>query len=151
MLVIRGATVYPGEGPPAEVDVGIADGKIAAVGGELSGETVEAAGLWLCPGFIDVHAHTALRSYDDPLLTEVLSQGVTTQVICPDGLAPAPVAAGRWAGAARLSARARRPRPAGVAVDDVRGVPRRPRRDAAGDLARPVDRPRRGARHRDRR
>ena len=96
MQVIRGATVYPGDGPPRNVDVGVADGKIAAVGGELSGEVVEADGLWLCPGFIDLHAHTSLRSYDDPLLTEVLSQGVTTQVICPDGLAPAPVTAGRW-------------------------------------------------------
>jgi N-acyl-D-amino-acid deacylase len=92
MLVVRGATVYPGEGAPFTADVGVADGTIAAVGGELSGEVVEAAGLWLCPGFVDVHAHTALRSFDDPLLTEVLSQGVTTQVICPDGLAPAPVA-----------------------------------------------------------
>lgn len=98
MLVVRGATVYPGDGPPLRVDVGVADGKIVAVGGALSGDVVvEADGLWLCPGFIDVHAHTALRSYDDPLLTEVLSQGVTTQVICPDGLAPAPVAAERWA------------------------------------------------------
>ena len=97
MLVIRGATVYPGDGTPRKVDVGVADGKIASVGGELSGEIVEADGLWLCPGFIDLHAHTALRSYEDPLLTEVLSQGVTTQVICPDGLAPAPVAPGRWA------------------------------------------------------
>ena len=96
MEVIRGATVYPGDGPPRRVDVGVADGKIAAVGGALTGEIVAADGLWLCPGFIDLHAHTALRSYEDPLLTEVLSQGVTTQVICPDGLAPAPVAAGRW-------------------------------------------------------
>jgi N-acyl-D-amino-acid deacylase len=97
MLVIRGATVYPGDAPSRRVDVGIVGGKVAALGTELSGDVVEADGLWLCPGFIDVHAHTALRSYDDPLLTEVLSQGVTTQVICPDGLAPAPVAAGRWA------------------------------------------------------
>jgi N-acyl-D-amino-acid deacylase len=97
MLVVRGATVFPGEGEAAAVDVGIADGTIVAVGGELAGEVVEAHGLWLCPGFIDVHAHTALRSYDDPLLVEVLSQGVTTQVICPDGLAPAPVSPGRWA------------------------------------------------------
>ena len=96
MHVIRGATVYPGEGRPCRVDVGIAEGKIAAVGGELSGEIIQADGLWLCPGFVDVHAHSALRSYEDPLLTEVLSQGVTTQVICPDGLAPAPVAAERW-------------------------------------------------------
>jgi N-acyl-D-amino-acid deacylase len=97
MLVIRGAAVYPGDGPSRNVDVGVADGRIAGVGGELSGDVVEAEGLWLCPGFIDVHAHTALRSYEDPLLTEVLSQGVTTQVIGPDGLAPAPVAPGRWA------------------------------------------------------
>jgi N-acyl-D-amino-acid deacylase len=97
MLVVRGATVFPGEGEAAAVDVGIADRTIVAVGGELAGEVVEAHGLWLCPGFIDVHAHTALRSYDDPLLVEVVSQGVTTQVICPDGLAPAPVAPGRWA------------------------------------------------------
>ncbi|HXH87429.1 MAG TPA: amidohydrolase family protein [Gaiellaceae bacterium] len=96
MQVLRGATVYPGDGPPQLVDVGIADGKIAAVGNDLLGDVVDATGLWLCPGFIDVHAHTALRSFEDPFLTEVLSQGVTTQVICPDGLAPAPVAAGRW-------------------------------------------------------
>ena len=96
MEVIRGATVYSGDGPSRGVDVGVADGTIAAIGGELYGDVVDADGLWLCPGFIDVHAHTALRSYEDPFLTEVLSQGVTTQVICPDGLAPAPVAARRW-------------------------------------------------------
>ena len=76
--------------------MGLADGRIAAVGGELTGEVVDADGLWLCPGFVDVHGHTALRSFNDPLLTEVLAQGVTTQVICPDGVAPAPVAPGRW-------------------------------------------------------
>ena len=151
MLVIRGATVYPGEGEPAEVDVGIADGQIAAVGGELSGEIVEADGLWLCPGFIDVHAHTALRSYEDPLLIEVLSQGVTTQVICPDGLAPAPVAAGRWEERRDYLRALEGPGPDEWPWSTLRGVPRRARRDAAGDLARPLDRPRRGARHRDRR
>ena len=95
--MIRGATVYPGDGPPRQVDVGIAEAEIAAIGSELTGEVIEAEGLWLCPGFVDVHAHTALRSFEEPLLTEVLAQGVTTQVICPDGLGPAPVAAGRWA------------------------------------------------------
>lgn len=96
MEVIRGALVFPGEGAAEIVDVGIENGVVAAVGARLDGEVVEADGLWLCPGFVDVHAHTALRSYDDPLLPEVLAQGVTTQVICPDGLAPAPVAPGRW-------------------------------------------------------
>ena len=60
MLVIRGATVFPGDGPPRNVDVGLVAGTIVALGGELSGDVVDAEGLWLCPGFIDVHAHTAL-------------------------------------------------------------------------------------------
>ena len=46
----------------------------------------------LCPGFIDLHAHSALVSFDDPYLTPKLAQGFTTEVINPDGLAPAPVA-----------------------------------------------------------
>ena len=64
-------------------------------------EVVDGRGLMLCPGFIDLHTHSALRSFDDPLLTPKLAQGFTTEVINPDGLAPAP---GR-ARAARRSAR----------------------------------------------
>ena len=95
--MIRGALVYPGDAPPLFADVAVDDGRIAAIGLDLGREDiVEADGLWLCPGFIDVHAHSALRSWDDPLLTEALAQGVTTQVISPDGLAPAPVATERW-------------------------------------------------------
>ena len=51
----------------------------------------------LCPGFIDLHTHSALRSFDDPFLTPKLAQGFTTEVINPDGLAPAPVDPARWA------------------------------------------------------
>jgi N-acyl-D-amino-acid deacylase len=90
MLVFRGAEVYPGEGPSFRADVGVADGRIAAIG-ELEGEVIDAGGALLCPGFIDLHAHSALASFDDPLLTPKLLQGFTTEVICPDGLAPAPV------------------------------------------------------------
>ena len=60
-------------------------------------EVVDADGLLLCPGFIDLHAHSALRSFEDPFLTPKLAQGFTTEVINPDGLAPAPVAPGRRA------------------------------------------------------
>ena len=96
-MIVRGATVYPGDAPPRQADVVVQDGRIAAVGRGLGGEEVlDAEGLWLCPGFIDTHAHTALRSFNDPLLAEAVAQGVTTQVINPDGLAPAPVARGRW-------------------------------------------------------
>ena len=55
----------------------------------------------LCPGFIDLHTHSALRSFDDPLLTPKLAQGFTTEVINPDGLAPG----ARRPGAASASGR----------------------------------------------
>jgi N-acyl-D-amino-acid deacylase len=45
----------------------------------------------LCPGFVDLHAHSALEPFRDPLLAPKILQGFTTEVICPDGLAPTPV------------------------------------------------------------
>lgn len=98
-LLIRGATVYPGDAPPFLGDVGVAGGVIRLVsprGRDASPagarEVVDGGGLALCPGFIDLHAHSALRPFEDPLLTPKLAQGFTTEVINPDGLAPAPVA-----------------------------------------------------------
>ena len=95
-LLIRGADVLPGEGPVRRVDVGVAGGLIAAVEPDLSasdaGEIVDGQGLLLCPGFIDAHVHAALEPFRDPTLAPLLAQGVTTAVIHPDGLAPAPVA-----------------------------------------------------------
>jgi N-acyl-D-amino-acid deacylase len=55
-------------------------------------EVVGGDGLVLCPGFVDMHAHTALRPFVDPALEPKIAQGFTTEVINPDGLAPAPVA-----------------------------------------------------------
>jgi N-acyl-D-amino-acid deacylase len=92
-LVIRGATVWPGDAQPVRADVGVAGGRVEAVG-DLSAaqaQVVEGEGLWLCPGFVDMHAHSALASFDDPLLVPKIAQGYTTEVINPDGLAPAPV------------------------------------------------------------
>ena len=111
---------------------------------------VDGAGAILCPGFIDLHAHSALVSFDDPLHTPKLLQGFTTEVINPDGLAPAPVAAGRQAARqAYLRASGRRGS-ARVALGDVCGVPRCPRRGPArggpGAVDRAWGRPRGGAR-----
>jgi len=91
VIVFRGAEVYPGDGPPFRGDVGIEDGRIAAIGESVEGEVVDATGAMLCPGFIDLHAHSALAPFDDPLLRPKILQGFTTEVINPDGLAPAPV------------------------------------------------------------
>ncbi len=92
-MILRGATVYPGEGPPLPADVVVEDGRIAEV---LPVERADSS-LVLCPGFIDLHTHSALRSFEDPFLTPKLAQGFTTEVINPDGLAPAPVAPERRA------------------------------------------------------
>jgi N-acyl-D-amino-acid deacylase len=101
-LVVRGATVYPGDGPAFVGEVGVRGGAIELVvnqhkelGAVEAAEVVDGTGLMLCPGFIDMHTHSALRSFDDPFLTPKLAQGFTTEVINPDGLAPAPVAAAR--------------------------------------------------------
>jgi N-acyl-D-amino-acid deacylase len=91
MLVFRGADVYPGQGPPFRADVGVSRGRIAAIGERIEGDVVDAEGLILCPGFVDLHAHSALEPFRDPLLAPKILQGFTTEVICPDGLGPAPV------------------------------------------------------------
>src|SRR5215212_9621013 len=97
--LITGAIVFPGDGPGIRADVGIAGTRIAAVERSLptgnAAEVIDAAGLMLCPGFIDMHAHSALEPFRDPRLEPKVAQGFTTEVINPDGLAPAPVAEDR--------------------------------------------------------
>ena len=60
-LVIRGGTVIDGtKAPRFEADVGVRDGRIAAVGdlaGASAARTIDAAGLIVAPGFIDSHTH----------------------------------------------------------------------------------------------
>ena len=103
-LLITGALVYPGDAPPFAGDVGVRAGEIVLVTNchedavlPPAREAVDGRGSMLCPGFIDLHAHSALVSFDDPFLTPKLAQGFTTEVINPDGLAPAPVAPERRA------------------------------------------------------
>src|SRR5215211_8892831 len=97
-VLIKGARVFPGDGPALRADVGIAGDRIAAFEHSLpatnTAEVIDAAGIMLCPGFIDMHAHTALEPFRDPRLEPKVAQGFTTEVINPDGLAPAPVAEG---------------------------------------------------------
>ena len=94
-LLIRGADVYPGEGSAERADVGVSGDRIAAVETDLgaagAAEEIDGTGMMLCPGFVDMHAHSALRSHDDPLLEPKIAQGFTTELINPDGLPPAPV------------------------------------------------------------
>ena len=98
-LLIKRALVFTGDGPALRADVGVVDGRISAVEPDLptetAGEVLDAAGLMLCPGFIDMHAHTALEPFRDSRLEPKVAQGFTTELINPDGLAPAPVSEDR--------------------------------------------------------
>jgi N-acyl-D-aspartate/D-glutamate deacylase len=90
-LLIRGATVYDGTGAPGRVaDVAVKDGRIAAPG--PAGETVDAGGLALMPGIVDVHTHYDAQATWDPKLSPSPALGVTTAIMgnCGFGIAPCP-------------------------------------------------------------
>ena len=92
-VVIRGADVVDGTGAPRRrADVGITDGVIVDVGriGEAAHRTVDADGLVLAPGFVDVHTHFDAQVFWDPDFTPSSWHGVTTVVMgnCGFGLAP---------------------------------------------------------------
>jgi len=92
--VIRGGTVVDGTGMrPFTADVAIADGRVARVGrvAETGAREIDADGLWVTPGFIDVHTHYDVQLDWDPLATPSSWHGVTSAVAgnCGFTLAPA--------------------------------------------------------------
>ena len=94
-VIVRGATVYDGSGGPARrADVGVRDGRVVAVGAtdEPARATVDAGGLALMPGIVDVHTHYDAQITWDPTLSPSPSLGVTTAVMgnCGFGIAPSP-------------------------------------------------------------
>jgi len=94
-LVIRGATVVDGLGhDPIRADVAVRDGRIAATGevGNDASEIVDAGGLALMPGIIDLHTHYDAQVTWDPTLSPSPSLGVTTAIMgnCGFGIVPSP-------------------------------------------------------------
>lgn len=94
-IVVRGATVVDGTGAHRyQADVGLQAGRIASIatGRRLDGtRVIDAQGLVLAPGFIDMHSHSDLQVLAQPEHTAKVSQGVTTEVYGQDGLSYAPV------------------------------------------------------------
>ncbi len=91
-LLIRGGDIIDGTGaPPFRADLAVRDGRIAAVGSidGTAARVLDAAGLAVSPGFIDVHAHDDGAVFSTPMDFKLM-QGVTTDIVgnCGAGLAP---------------------------------------------------------------
>lgn len=93
-LKITGGTLVDGTGGPRRVgDLAIQDGRIAAIGPRVDGparEEIDARGLLVTPGFVDIHTHYDGQATWDPILDPSASHGVTTVVAgnCGVGFAP---------------------------------------------------------------
>ncbi len=110
-LTITGGSVLNGEGTPAvRMDVGIRGGRIAALGNLGSAAAtrrIDASGLTVAPGFIDMHNHSDYTVLVEPKAESMIRQGVTTMVLGES----------RSAGPIKAGAEEARARADGVAVD----------------------------------
>jgi N-acyl-D-amino-acid deacylase len=93
-VAIKHGMVIDGTGAPAfAADVGVQAGKIVSVGNLASAEAsqeLDASGLVVAPGFIDIHSHSDFTLFADPRAHSSVAQGVTTELIgnCGHGCAP---------------------------------------------------------------
>ena len=95
-VIIRGAEVYDGDGNAAHTaDVGIENDRIAAIGSLDASDgavDIDADGLALCPGFIDVHTHDDFAALAHPDMAFKSRGGVTTCIVGNCGFGAAPFA-----------------------------------------------------------
>jgi len=92
--IVKGGTIVDGTlTPPFKADVGIKDGKIAKLGNLKSHnakKVIDAGGMIVAPGFVDLHTHYDAQLFWDPYCTISSWHGVTSIVIgnCGFGFAP---------------------------------------------------------------
>lgn len=95
-LTITGARIVDGTGSaPRRGAVRIENGRITAVGDVTPHDgdiIVDAGGLTLAPGFIDIHNHSTGGLLEDPAAETQVAQGITTIVVGADGSSPWPIA-----------------------------------------------------------
>ena len=96
-LLIVGGSVADGSGDPLfSATVAVHGGRLSVLRGEAAADadanrTIDATGLVVTPGFIDLHSHSGLMVFADPRHEPKVRQGVTTEVIGVDGLSYAPI------------------------------------------------------------
>ena len=94
LLILKGLIIDGTGNPGFYAGVGIEDNKIRILRGDLSlveaKRTIDASGMIVCPGFIDVHAHSGLVILAEPKHEAKVRQGVTTELIGVDGNSYAP-------------------------------------------------------------
>ena len=94
-VLIRGATVFDGTGsPPREIDLGVQSDRIVFMGrATKQGALIDldARGLVVSPGFIDIHTHSDMSLLIDGRGQSKVSQGVTTDVTGNCGFSPFPI------------------------------------------------------------
>ena len=100
-LVLRGGTLVDGTGAPARTgDLAIDGDRLAQVGGKAGAarREIDATGLVVAPGWVDVHTHYDGQVTWDPYLTPSSWHGVTTLVMgnCGVGFAPADPTRHQW-------------------------------------------------------
>jgi len=158
-VVIRNGRVLDGSGNPwLRADIGIRDGRIAAIGTLARAQaetTIDAANRFVTPGFIDVHSHAAegLTRAELRQARPIVAQGVTTLVVNPDGGGPTDLAAQRTTleagglgpnvallighGSVRgaVIKPATRPEPTAQELDQMRGLVRRAMDEGAFGLS----------------
>lgn len=95
-LIVTGARVVDGSGDPwFYSDLGVKGDTIAALGNLSSAPAsrrIDAKGLVVAPGFIDIHTHSRRGIFQNPAAENYIRQGVTTLMEGPDGSSPLPVA-----------------------------------------------------------
>ncbi len=98
-ILIRGGLVIDGSGRPGEIgDIAVRDGLITALGRDLpagSAWVIDAEGLAVTPGFIDIKTHSDFTLPINPKAESKVRQGVTTEIIGHCGFSVAPVLPGK--------------------------------------------------------